>query len=274
MINIKNKKVTRLNKIFSKLIKEKKINYINTQIKKIFKKKNKLSVQLKNKIKDYDYAFLCSGSKSIINLLPTSHSNKSKIIYSQKFLIPTLINEKIDNKDFNYPLAQYSLKRNNQNIIYVQIYSLSQMIERYFNIKYFKKINMFNKIGCIYLSVNSNLSDHIRVNNQKIIKRSKSFLIKSYCRKLFNSKKFSNKFKYLNFFYQMGALAGNHYGGNLPINKKNKKGFVNLLCQPIENNKISIIGSSVFKSISAVPPTLTLFFFSYFKTQEIIKKIF
>ena len=40
------------------------------------------------------------------------------------------------------------------------------------------------------------------------------------------------------------------------------------------NNKISIIGSSVFKSISAVPPTLTLFFFSYFKTQQIIKKYF
>lgn len=72
----------------------------------------------------------------------------------------------------------------------------------------------------------------------------------------------------------MGILAGNHYGGNLPINKKNKKGFVNALCQPIDNNKISIIGSSVFKSISAVPPTLTLFFFSYFKTQEIIKKYF
>ena len=118
----------------------------------------------------------------------------------------------------------------------------------------------------------SNLSNYITLYNQRLIKNPKSILIKSFSKELFNSKEFSSKFSYLNFFYKMGVLAGNHYGGNLPINKKSKEGFVNTLCQPIENNKVSVIGSSVFKYISAVPPTLTLFFFSYFKTQEIIKK--
>ena len=274
MINTKTKKIIRLNNIFKKFIREKKINYINSKVEKIYNKNKKLLVKFKNKTTEFDYAFLCCGSKSTTKLLESSHSNKSKIIYSQKFLIPTLININLSNMDFNYPLAQYSLKKNNQNVIYVQVYSLSQMIERYLKTKFFKKINIFNKIGCIYLSTNSNLSDHIMLYSEKIIRNSKSILIKRFSKELFNSKEFSSKFTYLNFFYKMGILAGNHYGGNLPINKKNKKGFVNALCQPIDNNKISIIGSSVFKSISAVPPTLTLFFFSYFKTQEIIKKYF
>jgi hypothetical protein len=274
MIDSKTNKITRLNTIFKKLINEKKINYINSKVKKIYKKEKRLFVKFKNKTSEFDYAFLCCGAKSITKLLKNSHSNQSKIIYSQKFLIPTLINKKLKNIDFKYPLAQYSLKVKNQNEIYAQVYSLSQMIERFLNIKFLKKIDIFNKIGCIYLSVNSELSDHILLNDQKLVYNLKPTLIKKFSKKLFKTKKFSSKFTYLSFFYKMGTLSGNHYGGNLPFNKKKVKGFVNILCQPVENNRISILGSSIFKSISAVPPTLTIFFFSYFKTKEVIKKYF
>lgn len=274
MIDTKTRKITKLNTIFNRLIKEKKINYINSKVKKIYAEEKKLFVKFKNKTTKFDYAFLCCGAKSITKLLRNSHSNQSKIIYSQKFLIPTLINKKLKNIDFKYPLAQFSLKVKDQNVIYAQVYSLSQMIERFLNIKFLKRIDIFNKIGCIYLSVNSKLSDNILIGNQKLVYNFKFPLIKKFSKKLFKTKKFSSKFTYLSFFYKMGALSGNHYGGNLPLNKKKARGFVNTLCQPVENNRISILGSSIFKSISAVPPTLTVFFFSYFKTQEVIKRYF
>ncbi len=274
MVDKKNNKITRLDKIYKKLIKHKKINFINSKIYKILQKKNKILVNVMNKFYEYDYVFLCCGSKSVVKLLPSYHSKNSKIIFSQKFLIPTLINKKILIKDYYFPVAQYSLKEKNKNLIYVQIYSLSQILERYLGIKYLKRINILNKLGFIYLSASSDLSDHININKKKTVKNHNSYLIKKLSIKLFKSKEFYSKFKYFNFFYKLGLLAGNHYGGNLPISNKNKKGYVNFLCQPSGNKKMSILGSSVFKYVSAIPPTLTIFFFSYHKTKEIINKLF
>ena len=274
LIDKSNSKTAKLNKIYKKMIKEKKINFISNKINKISKIKNKVRVEINQKSYDFDYIFLCCGPKSIIKLLPEYHSSSSKIIFSQKYLIPALITGNNKLKNYNFPIAQYSLKEKNKNLIYVQIYSLGQILDKYFKIKIFNKIKILSKIGLVYLSASSDLSDYIFIHNQKIVKKSSFNLIKNLSTKLFVQKKFSSQFKILNLYIKLGALAGNHYGGNLPIKNKESKGNVNLLCQPYKTKNISILGTSVFKYIPALPPTLTIFFFSYFKTKEIIKKLF
>ena len=274
LIDKSNLKKVKLNKIYTKMIKGGKINFINSKISKISKIKNKLRVQINNKFYNFDYIFLCCGTKSVIKLLPEHHSKKSKIIFSQKYLIPVLINANNKLKNHNFPIAQFSLKKKNKNLIYVQIYNIGQILSKYFKIKVFNKIKILNKFGLVYLSANSDLSDYILIHNRKTIKKSSPNLIKSLSRKLFMQKKISSRFKILNIYIKLGALAGNHFGGNLPIKNKESKGKVNLLCQPYKMKNISILGTSVFNYISAVPPTLTIFFFSYLKTKEIIKKLF
>ena len=82
---------------------------------------------------------LCCGPKSIIKLLPKYHSSNSKIIFSQKYLIPTLITGNNKLKNYNFPIANI-LKEKNKHLIYVQIYSVGQILNKYFKIKIFNKI--------------------------------------------------------------------------------------------------------------------------------------
>ena len=88
--------------------------------------------------------------------------------------------------------------------------------------------------------------------------------------KIVCSKKFSSQFKILNFYIKLGALAGNHYGGNLTIKNRESKGNVNLLCQPYKTRNISILGTSVFKYIPALPPTNN-FLFHILKLKKLLK---
>lgn len=268
----KDKQILRLKKIFKNLIQDKKINYINFKVQKILNLKNKTKVKIFNKYIDYDYIFLCIGSKNISYLLGEVYTRNSKLLYSQKYLIPVFINENISKYNFNYPLAKYSLKAKDSCLIYAQVYSLSQILERLLRLSFFKKIHLLNKIGFIYLSANSKFSDFMIIKNKKIVKNEKIKIIKTLSKKLFNKNGFIKKFKYINFFFKLRPLVGSHIGGDLPMSKISRHGRVNYLCQPIKNKKISILGSSVFKNISATPPTLTTFYFSYYKTGEIIKK--
>lgn len=203
--------------------------------------------------------------------METIFNKKSKLYFSQKFIVPIKIKKKFSNEDVKYPLVNFSYK--NKNIIdaYIQVYNLEQIIYKIFKINYLKYFSILRKFGIGYISVSSKNSDSINLISGNILKKKTN--IKKIINSLFNHKLIKNYIKPYNLLFKLGLLSGNHYGSIAPMKRKRKYNFeINKFCQPGNTNKISIFGNSILKYIPAAPPTLTIMIFAYYKTSEVIKK--
>lgn len=272
-ILLKNNKLFSSKEYFNNLIKKKKINFLNDRVEKITFNKNNTIIHTLNKNYIFDYIFLCCGVKSTYNFLKPIFNIKSKIYFSQKFLIPTRIKKKFKNKNIKYPLFSFSFKNKNMIIAYIQVYDLEQIIYKIFKIRFLGSFNILQKFGICYISISSKNSDAIHLLSRKIYKNKKNSNVKKIIKSLFSHKTMLLYIKSYNFIFKLGPLSGNHYGSITPIKKKRSNNFeINRFCQPGNTNKISIFGNSILKYIPAAPPTLTIMIFAYHKTSEIIKK--
>ena len=269
----------RLKENVNQLIKESKIEYRNEKIIKITENNNDVIIYTKNNNHEKrfvcDYLFAGCGAISSYLILKNSFPNfdkKIKIKSSKKIVVPVKFKNlnNFNKKFFNtFPIMQLNDLQNQNLSIYSQIYNLNPNIINYFfpKINNFKKylflISFFKNFGFSYFGLGSNFSDEFTIddkNNVKIYEKKYNFSKVVESLKPIFSKGFANsQIMHINFPIKMKTLSGNHFGSIFPMQKERKKFFDSDILGRIGNfKKISIIDSSVFTSLPARPPTLTV----------------
>lgn len=286
-----NQKVFNFREIINNLITTNKINYIPGKVVSYSENNNKVKINIVRKNQSFfceaDYLFLGSGTLSTYNIINKSLSFDPKYIQiktQQKLLVPIMFNQMkfdINNFENSFPLFQLNLKKKNISS-YAQIYCFNRSIINFIfptltNLKVFYPFFYFlKKFGFAYFTFGSELCTQFYIQNGRInISNQKHNLteILKDNKYLFNTSFSNNFFKLLRIYIKRNSLSGNHFGGSFPMSEKYEKYKTSINGNPFGSNRISIIDSSIFPTLSARPPTLTIMANSLRITQNIINKI-
>lgn len=273
------------------LLKNNKIDFIQGKVVKFYEKKNKIFIEYNNgKIKNqlaFDYIFLGSGAIATYKILYNSIKFEPRFVTlktQKKLLTPILFKRfkpKKENYYFTNPLFQLNIN-NEMHSIYAQIYNFNINILKHL----FPKIKNYEfgqliyfclkKFGFAYFTFGSNLCEEFYIQNEKIIINNnnndvaKILIDNSY---LYNYEFSKGLFKLLKFNFNRNALSGNHFGASFPMSNERSRYNTSINGRLHGIKRLSLIDSSIFSTLSAKPPTLTLMANSLRISTNIINKI-
>ena len=273
------------------LLKNKQIDFIQGKVIKFYEKKDKIYIEFNNGKKKeqfaFDYIFLGSGALATYKILYNSIKFEPRLVTlkTQKKLLTPILFKKFKPKKENYyftnPLFQLNINKANISI-YAQIYNFNINILKHLFPKMkkyeFGKLTYFflKKFGFAYFTFGSNLcSDFYIKDDTIIINNNKNNVAKILENNnfLYNYEFSNGLFKLLKLNFNRNSLSGNHFGASFPMSKEKGRFKTSINGRLHTVKRLSIIDSSVFSSLSAKPPTLTIMANSSRISENIIYKI-
>ena len=274
-----------------KLVKNNEVDFIQGKVIKFYEKKNKIFIEFINNKKktqlEFDYIFLGSGALATYKILYNSIKFEPRLVTlkTQKKLLTPILFKKFKPKNENYyftnPLFQLSINKANISI-YAQIYNFNINILKTLFPKIkkheFGKLAYFflKKFGFAYFTFGSSLCEEFYIQNEKIIINNNNNNVVKILKNnsyLYNYEFSNGLFKLLEFNFNRNALSGNHFGASFPMSKEKAKFNTSINGRLYGIKRLSIIDTSIFSTLSAKPPTLTLMANSSRISTNIINKI-
>lgn len=267
--------------ILKKLIKDKKIIYIKGKIIKFFKAKNKIKIAyiFKKKLVNMyvDRIFLGAGAISTNTIVNNSTHAYTKITANKKFISFGFFKKQLIPLGAinTFPVFQgFFLNKRKECIIYLQIYSLSQIICQLLGSFFYRFVPfkfILNKITVVYGSFNYKNSPIFSLDKFNKIQSLKENNSKSKLRNLVSKALRKNYlFNLLPSIFFLPNLAGNHFGSSFPMSRY-KKNHTTQFGELKNLPGVSIIDTSSFSDMSAVPPTLNLMCHSYSIVNNVLR---